>query len=39
MLHELETEDIDLILAEPVKEEGLGKAIMDRLKKAVNTFK
>lgn len=39
MLHELETEDIDIILAEPVKEEGLGKAIMDRLKKAVNTFK
>lgn len=39
MLHELETEDIDLILAEPVKEEGLGMAIMDRLKKAVNTFK
>ncbi len=39
MLHELETEDIDIILAEPVKEEGLGLAIMDRLKKAVNTFK
>jgi L-threonylcarbamoyladenylate synthase len=39
MLHELETENIDIILAEPVKEEGLGRAIMDRLKKAVNTFK
>lgn len=38
MLHELETEDIDIILAEPVKETGLGAAIMDRLKKAVNTF-
>ncbi len=39
MLHELELKNIDIILAEPVPEIGLGKAIMDRLKKAVNTFK
>ncbi|MFH0733069.1 MAG: L-threonylcarbamoyladenylate synthase [bacterium] len=39
MLHELEYLEIDIILAEPIPEIGLGKAIMDRLKKAVNTFK
>jgi L-threonylcarbamoyladenylate synthase len=33
-LHELEVENIDLILVEPVEESGLGLAIMDRLKKA-----
>lgn len=37
-LHELEKEEIDLILAEPIKEEGLGRAIMDRLKKGTNRF-
>jgi L-threonylcarbamoyladenylate synthase len=37
-LHDLEKEEIDLILAEPVKEEGLGRAIMDRLKKGTNRF-
>ncbi len=39
MLHELENSKIDVILAEPIPEKGLGKAIMDRLKKAVNTYK
>ena len=33
-LHEFEKEKLDVILVEPVKEEGLGLAIMDRLKKA-----
>ncbi len=37
-LHELENMDIDLILVEPVKQEGLGIAIMDRLTKAVNKY-
>ncbi len=37
-LHDLEKEEIDLILAEPIKEEGLGRAIMDRLKKGTNRF-
>lgn len=37
-LHDLEKEKIDLILAEPIKEEGLGRAIMDRLKKGTNRF-
>lgn len=37
-LHELEKEEIDLILAEPVEEEGLGVAIMDRLNKGTNRF-
>lgn len=37
-LHELEKENIDLILAETVEEEGLGVAIMDRLKKGTNRF-
>lgn len=36
-LHELEKENLDYILIEPVPEIGLGKAIMDRLRKA--TFK
>ncbi|MCX7876891.1 MAG: L-threonylcarbamoyladenylate synthase [Melioribacteraceae bacterium] len=36
-LHELEKENLDYILIEPVEEKGLGKAIMDRLRKA--TFK
>ncbi len=33
-LHRLDNSDIDAIFAEEVKEEGLGRAIMDRLKKA-----
>lgn len=37
-LHELEKEDIELILVEPIKEEGLGLAIMDRLKKASKKY-
>ncbi len=35
-LHELEKQNLDLILVEPVEEKGLGRAIMDRLKKAAN---
>lgn len=38
-LHELENEDIDLIIADRIKASGLGKAIMDRLTKAVNYYK
>lgn len=37
-LHELENSDIDLIVAEPIEEKGLGKAIMDRLIKASNKY-
>jgi len=37
-LHELEKENIDIILIEPVEETGLGRAIMDRLRKASNKF-
>jgi L-threonylcarbamoyladenylate synthase len=37
-LHEFEKESLDLILVEPVKEEGLGVAIMDRLKKAAAKY-
>lgn len=37
-LHEFEKEEIDVILVEPIKEEGLGLAIMDRLKKAVKKY-
>lgn len=37
-LHEFEKEEVDLILVEPVKEEGLGVAIMDRLKKGTARF-
>ncbi|MCX7797138.1 MAG: L-threonylcarbamoyladenylate synthase [Melioribacter sp.] len=37
-LHELEKEDSELILVEPIKEEGLGLAIMDRLKKASKKY-
>ncbi len=35
-LHELEKSNLDLILVEPVEEKGLGRAIMDRLRKASN---
>jgi L-threonylcarbamoyladenylate synthase len=37
-LHELEKEHLDLILVEEVEEKGLGRAIMDRLKKAAKKF-
>ncbi len=33
-LHRLDAQSLDLILAEPMAEEGLGAAIMDRLRKA-----
>lgn len=33
-LHEMEEADVEFIVAEPIKEEGVGIAIMDRLKKA-----
>ncbi len=38
-LHELESENVDFILAEKIPEIGLGKAIMDRLTKAVNHYR
>ena len=37
-LHELENEDLDIILVDKFKEEGLGRAIMDRLNKAANKY-
>ncbi len=37
-LHEFEKENIDVILIEPVEETGLGRAIMDRLRKASNKY-
>jgi len=37
-LHDLEKENLDLILVEPMEEKGLGRAIMDRLRKASNKF-
>lgn len=33
-MHELEESDVDIIVAEPVSEKGIGIAIMDRLRKA-----
>lgn len=36
-LHRLDQADLDLILAEPLPERGLGRAIMDRLRKAAGT--
>lgn len=39
LLHELETENLDLILCEKIERSGLGWAIMDRLTKAVKKFK
>ena len=33
-MHEMEASDVEVILAEPVPEEGIGVAIMDRLRKA-----
>jgi len=37
-LHELEQEGLDIILAEKINGTGLGIAIMDRLRKAVNRY-
>jgi len=37
-LHEFEDDGIEIILAEKIDEAGLGKAIMDRLKKAVKKY-
>ena len=37
-LHELDKSNLDLILVEPVEEKGLGRAIMDRLRKASNKY-
>jgi L-threonylcarbamoyladenylate synthase len=37
-LHELEQEHLDLILVETVEDKGLGRAIMDRLKRAAKKF-
>lgn len=38
MLHEFEKENVEIILIEAVEERGLGKAIMDRMEKAVNRY-
>ncbi|HSV43808.1 MAG TPA: L-threonylcarbamoyladenylate synthase [Candidatus Bathyarchaeia archaeon] len=38
-LHRLEEADIEFIVAEPVPEQGLGLAIMDRLRKAVYRYR
>ncbi|MFH1000324.1 MAG: L-threonylcarbamoyladenylate synthase [Bacteroidota bacterium] len=38
-LHRLEEADIDLILVEPIPENGIGIAIMDRLRKAAYQYK
>jgi len=37
-LHELESMGVDMIIAEPLEESGLGIAIMDRLRKATNRY-
>jgi L-threonylcarbamoyladenylate synthase len=37
-LHEMESLNLDLIIVEPIAQEGLGIAIMDRLTKAVNKY-
>lgn len=37
-LHEFEKEKVDVILVEPIQEDGLGLAIMDRLRKAANKY-
>lgn len=39
MLHQFEKENIDMIVAEPIEEIGLGRAIMDRLRKAEYKYK
>lgn len=38
-LHLLESLKVDLIIVEPIKDEGLGIAIMDRLRKATNRYR
>jgi len=38
-IHEFEDSDVDFILAEPVPEQGVGIAIMDRLRKAAYPYK
>lgn len=38
-MHQMEDSDVELIVAEPVEEIGIGKAIMDRLKKAAYQHK
>ena len=38
-LHDMEEADVDFIVAEPIKEAGIGIAIMDRLKKAAFKYK
>jgi L-threonylcarbamoyladenylate synthase len=38
-LHELENKNLELILVEPIEENGLGIAIMDRLVKATNRYR
>lgn len=37
-LHEMEQYNLDMIIAEKIPEDGLGMAIMDRLKKAANKY-
>ncbi|MFC2136325.1 L-threonylcarbamoyladenylate synthase [Bacteroidota bacterium] len=37
-LHDFENKSLDIILVESIDETGLGKAIMDRLRKAANKF-
>jgi L-threonylcarbamoyladenylate synthase len=37
-MHELEASEVDMIVAEPVPEEGIGIAIMDRLRKAAHDY-
>jgi L-threonylcarbamoyladenylate synthase len=37
-LHQLEDSDIDFIIVEPVPEKGIGRAIMDRLRKAAYKY-
>ncbi len=39
LLHEFEQENLDMIFVEKIEEKGLGIAIMDRLRKAVNKFR
>lgn len=38
MLHQLDSQNLDIILVEPIAEEGLGLAMMDRLRKATANF-
>lgn len=38
-LHSLESSEVDLILVEAIREDGLGAAIMDRLRKATNRYR